>query len=54
MDLDAAEEVALCLCSPKQQDDGACGDRDVNAVLDAREDGDKHTGEEDEDFEGRY
>lgn len=53
MDLDTAEEVSLSLCGPEQKNNSTRSDCDVNAVLDAREDSDKDTGEKDENFEGR-
>lgn len=52
VDLDAAKEVALCLRRPEEQDNSARRDRHVNAVLNAREDGDQDTGKEDDYLEG--
>lgn len=54
VNLGTAHEATLCLESTEQVQSCGNGNGRVNAVLDAGKNGHEDSGEEDEDFEGRY
>lgn len=53
VNLDLAQEAATGLRKAEEEQTGGNSNSDVDAVLNRREDGDNHTCEEDENFEGR-